>query len=129
LPLGHYGHVAVFPTSHTEIEVIMSSSSSSRSGPSAEESLRSRLQKAQVDADRAKREYEEAIGDDDVIQEDRDSARQILEEATARLRSAERAVERIESGEYGRCESCGAEIAAERLDAIPDATTCRACSK
>jgi DnaK suppressor protein len=107
------------------------SSSSPRDGTTATtiESLRSRLQKARLDADLARQEYEEAIHDDDVIQEDRDSIRQILEEATARLRSAEHAVTRCESGEYGRCEQCGDEIAVERLEAIPDATSCRGCSK
>ena len=108
----------------------MSSSSSSSSGPTTTEgSLRSRLDKAQLDADRARREYEEAIANDDVIQEDRDSSRQLLEEATARLRAAEHAVERFESGEYGRCETCEAEIPFERLEAIPDVTTCRSCSR
>jgi RNA polymerase-binding transcription factor len=37
------------------------------------------------------------------------------------------AVERIRSGEYGTCESCGKPIHAKRLEAVPWATLCVAC--
>lgn len=38
------------------------------------------------------------------------------------------ALSRIESGTYGKCSSCGANIPAERLAAIPYATTCVKCA-
>lgn len=38
------------------------------------------------------------------------------------------AIERLEAGTYGVCTSCGRAIPPERLDAIPWAATCVACS-
>ena len=46
------------------------------------------------------------------------------EDARERLRQVGHALERIESGEYGRCEVCGKEIPQERLEAVPWATLC-----
>jgi DnaK suppressor protein len=39
------------------------------------------------------------------------------------------ALRRIEEGTYGKCASCGANIEIERLEAIPYAILCSACSK
>jgi DnaK suppressor protein len=39
------------------------------------------------------------------------------------------ALTRIEEGTFGRCETCGEEIGAERLEAIPYATQCIACKR
>lgn len=46
------------------------------------------------------------------------------EDARDQLRQVEKALERIESGEYGRCEICGKEIPVERLEAVPWTTLC-----
>ena len=46
-----------------------------------------------------------------------------------RLTDLERALERIESGEYGTCASCGGEIPHARLEAFPETATCKACSR
>jgi DnaK suppressor protein len=46
-----------------------------------------------------------------------------------RLVQVERALERIESGTYGKCETCGQPISPERLEAFPSATTCVACKR
>jgi DnaK suppressor protein len=46
-----------------------------------------------------------------------------------RLVQVERALERIESGTYGRCETCGQDISPERLEAFPAATTCVSCKR
>ena len=35
----------------------------------------------------------------------------------------------VESGAYGRCETCGAEIGSERLAARPSARTCITCAR
>jgi DnaK suppressor protein len=40
----------------------------------------------------------------------------------------ERALEALDAGTYGRCEKCGEQIAAERLDARPYARTCISCA-
>lgn len=39
------------------------------------------------------------------------------------------ALDRLEKGAYGRCESCGKEISHERLEAIPYTRHCVACAK
>lgn len=46
-----------------------------------------------------------------------------------RLREIEQALERIEKGEYGKCTLCGKDIDMERLEAYPEADTCRECSR
>lgn len=51
-------------------------------------------------------------------------------EATGRaLEEIEEALQRIESGEYGLCESCGAEIPEARLEALPHARHCIKCQE
>src|SRR3712207_3468680 len=56
-----------------------------------------------------------------------------LAEAAARraveaMANIERALARIDSGTYGSCEACGAEIPYARLEAIPYAQLCVRCS-
>jgi RNA polymerase-binding protein DksA len=46
------------------------------------------------------------------------------EDARGQLRQVEKALSRLDSGEYGRCEVCGREIPEERLEAVPWATLC-----
>jgi len=46
-----------------------------------------------------------------------------------RLREARVALERIDKGTYGICESCGNEIPSERLDAVPSTRFCMACKQ
>lgn len=43
------------------------------------------------------------------------------------LSHIERALDRIESGEYGKCRSCHNPISKARLEAVPHATLCIAC--
>lgn len=45
------------------------------------------------------------------------------------LHKVEHAMERIESGEYGICESCGNDIPTARLDALPYAVFCVDCAR
>ncbi len=44
------------------------------------------------------------------------------------LRKANRALERIDAGTYGICESCGKAIPVERLEALPYSTLCVECA-
>lgn len=44
------------------------------------------------------------------------------------LREIDAALRRVEEGQYGRCERCGATIGRLRLRAIPEARCCLACS-
>lgn len=45
------------------------------------------------------------------------------------LREIQDALGRIDSGEYGRCERCGREISAARLEALPRARHCLDCGR
>lgn len=44
------------------------------------------------------------------------------------IRMIEAALARIESGDYGFCAKCGAEIGEERLDVVPFTPFCRTCA-
>ncbi|SDN38014.1 transcriptional regulator, TraR/DksA family [Lutimaribacter pacificus] len=44
------------------------------------------------------------------------------------IRRIRAALQRIRDGEYGYCAKCGEEIAAERLDVLPDTPLCRNCA-
>jgi|GEM_PF-3323438 len=46
-----------------------------------------------------------------------------------RARTIREALGRLQEGRYGRCEECGGAIAAARLRAVPDTTTCLACQE
>ena len=52
----------------------------------------------------------------------------LREDARERIVDLLAALERMETGDYGRCSSCGAMIATERLVARPATRRCRACA-
>jgi DnaK suppressor protein len=45
------------------------------------------------------------------------------------IEAIDRALMKIESGSYGRCERCGKDIALARLESLPAASNCLACSE
>lgn len=96
--------------------------------PETEQRLVAELEAATAHVRRLEDEYEALLADPAVIQEDRDSCRILLERARESAATAERAVERHRAGTYGRCSRCGGEIPPERLEAVPGAHTCIACS-
>ena len=50
-----------------------------------------------------------------------------LDSLEERLEDIRKALDKIESGDYGICEVCGKEIEADRLEANPSAMTCKNC--
>ena len=46
-----------------------------------------------------------------------------------KVKEVDDALERLDAGTYGICESCGLEIAEERLDALPFTRLCRDCQQ
>lgn len=52
----------------------------------------------------------------------------LLAQAREHLAELDLAVERLASGDYGRCEVCGEPIPAARLEVRPAATTCVGCA-
>jgi RNA polymerase-binding transcription factor DksA len=51
----------------------------------------------------------------------------LLEQLEAELEDLDRALQKVEEGTYGICESCQQEIAAARLEALPGARFCVDC--
>ena len=47
----------------------------------------------------------------------------------AKLADVDRALDKLDEGTYGRCDGCGAEIPAERLEARPWSVLCVGCSR
>jgi RNA polymerase-binding transcription factor DksA len=46
-----------------------------------------------------------------------------------RLAELDRIQRKLQQGEYGKCEACGAEIPEERLAVMPDTTLCMPCQR
>ena len=49
-------------------------------------------------------------------------------ETAQSIRVIQAALERIEAGTYGTCDSCGKDIGQARLAAVPEATRCVSCA-
>jgi RNA polymerase-binding protein DksA len=62
-----------------------------------------------------------------VFEQQRDLA--LRDRSRAELVQVEAALRAIDDGSYGRCTSCGKNIAPERLEAIPWAATCIDCAR
>ena len=90
--------------------------------------LEAEVDKARARVRELEAEYDELLGNRDVIQEVRDTVRRILEAARGVVTAAERSLTPDATGEYGLCAKCGGPIGAERLEALPDTTTCRSCA-
>jgi DnaK suppressor protein len=66
---------------------------------------------------------------DQAIQRSNDEVLEgIRDSANSELSQIERALTRLSAGRYGRCEHCGAEIASQRLVAVPYAERCASCA-
>lgn len=59
---------------------------------------------------------------------ERAQAMALLEETRSQVEALDSALARVEAGSYGRCESCGQDIAPERLVARPAAARCITCA-
>ena len=53
----------------------------------------------------------------------------LQQETAAALVQIKQALQQVDDGSYGTCESCGEEIGAERLKAMPFATRCIHCAE
>jgi RNA polymerase-binding protein DksA len=69
------------------------------------------------------------LGDMATATFDRELDYTLEENAEAVLQAINSALTRMESGTYGRCQSCGQPISPERLEAIPWATRCIDCKR
>ncbi len=62
-----------------------------------------------------------------VFAQQRDLA--LRDRATQQLKLVDAALERLDDGTFGACESCGRPIAPERLEALPWAAQCIDCAR
>lgn len=60
-------------------------------------------------------------------EEGHDRVQAMLTELTESLQAIDAAMDRIQKGTYGLCESCGEVIDSARLEAFPTATMCISC--
>jgi len=76
-------------------------------------------------------EIGDAAGDDQADSgsktAERDAATSLLRMLLERRTQAEIAMQRLDEGTYGNCESCSNPIPVERLEVFPSATTCVHC--
>ena len=95
--------------------------------------MRARLL-SEIDADmRAEREGNKDEGMDtyDLASEERDREINFIlsDRERNKLQQIDEALERIDGGSYGICESCGLEIAEPRLEALPFTQLCHDCQQ
>lgn len=88
------------------------------------EKLRSLREAIPMEAHDVRDAEEQSV--DDFVQEVDLALMQMKSET---LKKIDRAILRLESGSYGRCQECEREIAAARLRALPFAVLCRDCQE
>lgn len=69
------------------------------------------------------------VGDAAVSQLEQEFDIALAELAAQELRQVDRALERLEGGDYGFCLDCGEPISGKRLQALPFAVRCRECEE
>ncbi|WP_299442356.1 TraR/DksA C4-type zinc finger protein [uncultured Phycicoccus sp.] len=93
--------------------------------------LREELEHARSDLVDLMRDSGDGAGDDEADAGaktyEREQEISLANNAREMLEQSEHALERLEAGEYGTCESCGNPIGKMRLQAAPRATLCMPC--
>ena len=94
--------------------------------------LESRLAELQVRLESIKRDVVQAHSVDSAEQAQERENDEVLDaignETRLSISVIQSALDRIEQGTYGLCESCGEDIGLQRLDAVPEATRCVDCA-
>lgn len=90
--------------------------------------LAERLVRIQRDRQRQEQPLSADFSEQATERENDEVLDRLAESTSAELRQVSHALEHLEAGLYGICEVCGAEIAALRLAALPEATTCQDCA-
>jgi DnaK suppressor protein len=73
--------------------------------------------------------FDEGFADAAQTTSERSNVLSLAEGLRTRLEDVRSALDRLEKGNYGRCERCGNEINGERLEAIPTARLCISCKQ
>jgi len=74
-------------------------------------------------------EVDEGFADSAQATTERGELLALVEQLKQHREQVAHGLERIESGEYGKCEKCGTEIPLERLEALPSASLCVSCKQ
>ncbi len=97
------------------------------------ERLTAELDEAEEDLVELMRSYGDGAGDDQAdagaATWEREHELSLTNNARALLQQSLHALERIDQGTYGDCESCGTPIGKMRLQAFPRATLCMTCKQ
>jgi DnaK suppressor protein len=72
--------------------------------------------------------YDEGFADSGQVTAERGEVDALLGSLRETLLDIDDALNKLEAGTYGQCESCGDEIAEARLEAMPAARLCMACA-
>lgn len=91
--------------------------------------LRDRLRRVREDLSRAREPLPRDSSDAAIVIENDQVLEAIEQSAVRELQHIDRALLRIGSGTFSRCENCGAEIDRQRLFAVPYTTLCLPCAK
>jgi RNA polymerase-binding transcription factor len=75
------------------------------------------------------REYSDDSAEQAQERENDEVIDEIGNETAVSYRRIRAALDRMEAGTYGTCESCGEDIGIERLQVVPEASRCVACAK
>jgi DnaK suppressor protein len=91
------------------------------------------VQAASLEADAADESWKEPRSDDDAetgtATFERERTMSLARNARQTIIQIERALDRIEAGNYGLCINCGQAIDVERLEALPQAVDCLDCRR
>jgi RNA polymerase-binding transcription factor DksA len=72
--------------------------------------------------------YDEGFADSGQVTAERGEVDALVGSLRETLVDIDAALDKLEAGVYGRCESCGDEIAPARLEAMPAARLCISCA-
>jgi DnaK suppressor protein len=72
--------------------------------------------------------YDEGFADSGQVTAERGEVDALVGSLRETLLEIDAALGKLEDGTYGRCESCGQDIAEDRLEAMPAARLCMACA-
>ena len=68
--------------------------------------------------------FDENFADSGQVAAEQGENRMLIASLSDQLKDVERALAKFDQGEYGKCETCGKEIAEARLEAMPAARHC-----
>lgn len=86
------------------------------------ENLLSRVEKS------ARRKLDKGFEEQAIQRENEEVLTSLDNSLNDELGQIEKALERIEKGEYGKCKKCGGDIAIKRLEVVPHTSHCIRCA-